>query len=775
MQRPAWLPRLSERAQVGIVLLLALLLRLLYVLQVHGTSLVFPEELDPALYYDWARKISGGDFLGRAPFVQSPLYAYLLGIFMMVFGTGVGRILVAQSILGCGTVLLTYLAGRRLFDHWRGILAALMVALYGPFIFYEGMVMKTFLSPFLTILLIVLLDRARMAALPGDATAGRVTRAFAVAGVVYGLTTLDRDNFIVLAPIMAVLALVLGGGRRRHGLRAAGAFILGAVLMVAPVTIRNWAMSGEFVLLTTGGGEVFFIGNNADANGLYVPPPFVRPDPKLEHADFIARASEIAGRQLSPMESSWFWFREGARFIVSEPMSWLRLIGLKFLHFWNYFELPDNLNYEIMQRFSPLLDALNAGFPPSSWPTLRLPTGDGRRVAVRLHLWATFGTLAPLGLAGILLARGDRRRLLPLHVLLFGYMATVMLFFNFSRFRVPIVPILALFAAGALVAIGRRAAIAGGVILAFLRRAGDLPDRLRTLIPGRRGAAATAVLLAAGVAVNAELPRGVIPAIEEALIVGNAHYGDHHWDPALQSYMRGLLLLGEGPPGPEGDRLLQARFGPEATREAILNELEVEAVARGDQFKGMHIGMHHGLGIAMVQKASELLNRGERAQAFRILDESIVQFQEALRLAPAYMLSIRKLALAYSLKGDPARAEEWLRRGVEYWPEDLQARLELSEMLYNNRQFPEALLQLDEGLALNPEIEPRQKARLFFHRGIILFRGLDEPGRALDSLERSIAADPTIPQAPDIHAAIQDLRGRGFLPVPDPGRPAPGP
>ena len=146
---------------VGAVLILALALRLTYVFQVVGTSLVVPEDLDPGFYFNWAREIAAGDWLGKEPFVQSPLYAYLLGLFIRLAGAGLTPILVAQSIVGAGTVFLTYLAGRRYFDPTRGLLAALILALYAPFIFYEGMVMKTFLSPFLTLALLLLLDKAR--------------------------------------------------------------------------------------------------------------------------------------------------------------------------------------------------------------------------------------------------------------------------------------------------------------------------------------------------------------------------------------------------------------------------------------------------------------------------------------------------------------------------------------------------------------------------------------------------------------------------------------
>jgi tetratricopeptide (TPR) repeat protein len=767
--------QILEWVAVAAVVTLALVLRLVYVFQVKDTSLVAPEDLDPGFYYQWAKEIAGGNWLGKEPFVQSPLYAYLLGLWIAIAGPAVGPILVVQGIAGALTVFLTYVAGRRFLGHGHGLLAALLVALYAPFLFFEGMVMKSWLSPLLTILLVLVLDAARAsnaaapdadAATAGSAVApARSLRLFGFAGALYGLATLDRDNFILLAPVMALLALWLAGGWSRRGLRAAGAFTLGTVLLIVPVTLRNWAVSGEFVLLTTGGGEVFFIGNNEDANGLYVPPPFVRPDPKYEHADFVARASEIAGGDLTPMQSSWFWFREGMKFIAGEPLRWLGLQWWKTIHFWNFFELPDNLDYQILQEFSPLLGALNATVPPPRWPTLSLPIGDGRWAAVRLHLFSTFGTLAPLGLLGIWMTRREWRRLVLLYVLLFGYMATVLLFFNFGRFRVPVVPILALFAAAPLHRFCLWLRDGLRLLVGMAARAGDLPARARTLLPGRSAGVAVAVLLPPLLWINLERPRGVVPALEQALTAGNAYYAQQEWDKALQRYMLGLILLGEVP-GEAGEQLI-ARFGPEVTREALLKELETEAVARGPQFKGMHLGIHHGIGIALLQSASARLDKGDRAGGMNQLDQAIAQFQEALRIAPAYLLSHRKMARAHALKGDPAEAIEWLTKAAELWPEDLPTRFELSEQLFHQREFAAALRQMDEARQYNKGVAGRDLAQIYFYRGLIYQRGLDQPGKALYDYERALATDPGLPQADDLRREVLALRARGIQPLSD--------
>jgi tetratricopeptide (TPR) repeat protein len=775
---PAKTPRIPAWLWIVGIAALALALRIAYVVQVSDCSLIVPEELDPGFYFEWAKGLAAGDWVGKEPFVQSPLYAYLLGLWIALFGAALTPILVAQCVAGVGTVVLTWMAGRRFFDDRRAAIAALLVALYGPFIFYEGMVMKTFLSPLLTLALALLLERAArlsggQQAAPADAAAAGPARrvpavgAFVAAGIVFGLLTLDRDNFIVLAPVLAILAMVLGGGWRAGGLRAAAGFTAGAVLAIAPVTIRNYAVSGDFVLLTTGGGEVFFIGNNPDANGLYVPPPFVRPEPKYEHADFIQRASEITGSTLSPMQSSWFWFREGMRFVTGEPLSWLRLLWRKFVHFWNWYELPDNIDYGIMQYFSPLLAALNPALPPMRSPTLVLPAGGSVWLPVRLHLLSTFGILAPLGILGVVVTWRRRRALLPLLVLLFGYMATVLLFFNFSRFRVPIVPILALFAVDGIFAVGRALRRLLALVVAVAGRSGDMATRARSLLPGAGAAAVCLLFLAAATFVNVEHPRGVVPAIEQALTIGNAWYAQEEPEKARQAYFRGLVLLGEGPATPEGDALLAREFGPGVTREALLKELEVESVARGPQFKGLHLGVHHGLGIAMVQQAQTLLGQGKRGEALPLLDGAITQFEEALRIAPAYLLSHRKMARAHQLRGNTPAAVEWLRKAADLWPEDLDTRLELAEVLYSTGEFKEALGHLEAARHYNPGMDDDRLAQVHFYRGLIYLRVLSDDGRALFNMERALALNPDHPQAPAIRGAIRELKSRGVTPLED--------
>ncbi len=108
MTEPSDKKRFPSWVWVAGVILLGLVLRLIYVVQVGGTPLVVPDELDPGFYFEWAQRIVAGDWIGTEPFVQSPLYAYFLAIIIATLGEGTVPInnphaqpFESDEILGC--------------------------------------------------------------------------------------------------------------------------------------------------------------------------------------------------------------------------------------------------------------------------------------------------------------------------------------------------------------------------------------------------------------------------------------------------------------------------------------------------------------------------------------------------------------------------------------------------------------------------------------------------------------------------------------------------
>ena len=195
--------------------------------------------------------------------------------------------------------------------------------------------------------------------------------------------------------------------------------------MLGPVAARNRIAGGEFLPTTSQLGTNLYIGNNPAATGVYVPLRYGREEPAEEQQDARELAEAGAGRRLTPSEVSAWWRDRALAFAREQPGAWLRLMGRKALLTLNATEVPDAYDQYTFGDWSALL----------RW----------------LDRLAHFGVLLALAAAGLVLSWGRRRALWPLHALIAAYAGSVALFYVFSRYRLPLVPLLAPFAALALV------------------------------------------------------------------------------------------------------------------------------------------------------------------------------------------------------------------------------------------------------------------------------------------------------------------------------------
>jgi tetratricopeptide (TPR) repeat protein len=202
---------------------------------------------------------------------------------------------------------------------------------------------------------------------------------------------------------------------------------MAAVLL--PVALRNWYVGGEFHLTTSQLGPNFYIGNNPSADGTYAPLRPGRGDPRFERQDATELAEMALGRELTPAQVSSFFLRSALRYIQSEPLDWMQLMTRKFSLAFNSVEVVDTVDqYTHAESSLPL----------------------------RLASWVFhFGALAPLAFLGVWITWPERSRLLPLHLLFLAYTVSLLAFYVFGRYRLPLAPFLVLFAAAGLVGFRR--------------------------------------------------------------------------------------------------------------------------------------------------------------------------------------------------------------------------------------------------------------------------------------------------------------------------------
>lgn len=242
--------RWSLVATLGGITLLAVALRL-WLWHWQARSGAVPPG-DPEEYYRAALHILQGGYHDTGKWLRPPLYPALLALLLPLAGMDVARALLLQAgLMGAGA-LAFYALGRQLFDARVGLLSALIAALFVPLAAFGSALYAEALFVTLIALALAALDRA----LAG----GRWTWALA-AGAALGLATLTRAVGLFLIPAAALWLFWCGRAAPsgRGGARAA-ALLLGAALVIAPWTARNYAAHGRLILVDTNGGISMWYG-----------------------------------------------------------------------------------------------------------------------------------------------------------------------------------------------------------------------------------------------------------------------------------------------------------------------------------------------------------------------------------------------------------------------------------------------------------------------------------------------------------------------------------
>ncbi len=399
-----------------IVGLSALAVRLLFVWQAQSHLLFNVPMMDMDYHHQWAASIAAGTDFIEGPFFRAPLYPYLLGAIYFLFGAGYWPILVIQSLMGAASAVLLLWVGRRALDLRTGVVAGLIFAIYGPLVFYTGLKLIPTLSIFLALAAIYCL-----LVWLGD----QKSRWLWIAGLLLGLSAITRPT-VLLFPVVVIAWVFWKHYRRRlqSGLKRLMPLVLGVVIPILPVTVYNFANSGEFIPIGTYGGMNFYIGNNADSDGISARLPGARKDWWGMMQDAERMAETESGRQLTEAEQSTFWLTKGMKDIASHPGHFLRNTLKRCVLLVQGIELSNNFDFYFFARKVPLLKYL-------IWQNV---------------ISFPYGLILPLAVIGLILGALRNEKSTSLALYLLAYIPAVVLFFVTARYRLPLVPLLILFA-----------------------------------------------------------------------------------------------------------------------------------------------------------------------------------------------------------------------------------------------------------------------------------------------------------------------------------------
>jgi len=377
-------------------------------------------QLDTFVFAQWARVIADGDLLcwkqphayhlwtedvapeskwlewygGERTYHQAPLYPYVVAAVYRTLGRDAEALGDVQAVLGALTCALTALLARRLISPLGGWVAGLLLALMGQFYFYDAFTLRDGPLALLVVSLALTLDTA--------VRRSRV-RDWLAAGAMLGLFTLAKETGLPLLLLTLLSLAWLWRREPRRVARTVALLLLGWGLVTAPAFARNLYVGAPTFKLSTRGPEVVVVGNarGQDGVGWEVPSDTLR--------RILVDANFGLGKTVLLTLATH----------RADPWGFVELQWNKTCAFFNGYEEPNNANFYLHRAH---LSTLRAG-------------------------WVTFGIVSALALFGLLLGLPRRRVLAVPYLLFIALTASVIALYVLGRFRVHVLPLLALFAA----------------------------------------------------------------------------------------------------------------------------------------------------------------------------------------------------------------------------------------------------------------------------------------------------------------------------------------
>lgn len=355
---------------------------------------------------------------------RTPGYPLVVAAVYLLLGHRPMWAALLNVLLGVGVSLLTYLLGLRVFGRRAALAAGLILALDLASAVYANLLLSE--TAFTLLLLLVL------AGLPPVTPHPRMGR-MVLSGLLLGGAVLARPIGVYLPFVLAPVFL-LGGDRAnlRRRVRGSLAFAGCALLLVLPWVVRNYVVAGVAELTSLGAVNLLYhraAPVKAAVEGMDLQASRKALEAMVEKSGVTAKPVE----RLRTMKDL------GKRIIAAH---WGTYVRLHLVGMGRLLGPEHDSVYELL-GYRPPSGSEGPGLPAGGRP---LPPRTLQRL-VDLWQWALLGPIYLVALIGFVSAvRGDHGPAAILFLVVVGYFLAMSGPEAYARFRVPMMPAIALLA-----------------------------------------------------------------------------------------------------------------------------------------------------------------------------------------------------------------------------------------------------------------------------------------------------------------------------------------
>lgn len=377
-----------------LIILAGLFVRISYYISLNAdplpTLVSATHIFDQHRFIELAKEFLSNSWLGTAVTRYSPVYSYFIAIIFSIFGQDMYYVFFVQFLIGALIPILFYKTATILFMNQKvALLSALIAALYSPFIFFEGTLLRASLIAYLNLssfyFLLAAFDKKKAIY-------------YLFAGMALGFSTILRPNVLPIF-LIGYIAFALRGTLKQKAIWAL-LFILGIGLFIAPLTVRNKILNKN-VLISYQGSSTFWIGNTYDSSGIGLWRSPLRTQFAQEAKGGLFKTIGVLSRE-----------------IKRHPKEYFHLYKRKIKMYFNVYEIPGNISY----------DQFVENHPPLRWA------------------FFNFSIICPLAFLGIILC-WKKFPYISLAYLYFIVLGVSNIIFHIQgRYRMPAIPFFILFA-----------------------------------------------------------------------------------------------------------------------------------------------------------------------------------------------------------------------------------------------------------------------------------------------------------------------------------------
>ena len=602
----------------------AIIVRLVFLRQLFAGPFFNVPLVDEITYCNFAVNFVTTGVLSGGAFWQAPLYQFFLSfVYWLAAGNFFLVIRIVQAVIGAVNCVLIYLVARNYSGKKNvALLAGLIAVFYGPFLFFEYELLNPVLEIFLNLLVLLLWERSCSSKKKG---------LLFLCGLFIGLSAITRGSILLLLPVFIIMIA------RQFQKKLAYSyflFISAVILLILPVTIYNYARSGDFIPISYNTGINFYLGNNACYDEA------VALKPNMEWIRLVNEPMQAG--YIRYQDRSSYFFRKSWQWIKTNPKDFMQLEAKKLLLFLSANEVMRNTYIYAFRRYSSILCILLWKIKYFAFP---------------------FGFIFPLFLLGVL--QGEKLR--GAKSILYYYIGLlslfVIMFFVTARYRLPVVPVMIVFAAQGLcwfrevIKAGKKKQIIGGILVIIVglfitnysvtemspEHDPNAYYQLAKHYYSQNGLVQAEKNYQQAFFLDSDYPDAVYG-------LGNVAYKKKDYQKALEYYQQAIEIAPDFPHAYRSAGLSYANMG---NYDKAMEIYKKAAAAKIDL-------------IRIYQEIAELYNNN-----YQDYDQALVYYKKVIKLGNKEFLPHYKIGLIYlDVYGDREAAKEYLEKAKQrcsYW------------------------------------------------------------------------------------------------------------